>query len=256
MLVSATSLHGFHLKASDGAIGTVQEFYFDDQFWTIRYLVAATGGWLSQRKVLISPYALEGVNADRQEIATTLSRAQIEESPPLDSDKPVSRQFEESFYGYYDWPAYWNGPHMWGTDASLVRDRTQWHMPPAEHAPWDPHLRSSDEVRGYYLEASDGEIGHVDDFLIDDETWAIRYLVASTHNWWPGKRVLLAPQWSERVSWEEGKVHITATRAQVKAAPQFHEGTMPSRDDERALHAHFARPAYWAHAPASDSRGR
>ena len=114
MLSKAHTLKGYQLDALDGDIGRVKEFYFDDRFWTIRYLVANTGAWLIGRQVLIAPYALEAINVPEQTIVTNLTKEQIKDSPALDSDKPVSRQFEESYYGYYGWPAYWQGPYNWG----------------------------------------------------------------------------------------------------------------------------------------------
>ena len=154
------------------------------------------------RQVLISPYALVAVNKEEQHIVINLTKKQIENSPSLNSDKPVSRQFEEAYYGYYGWPMYWDGPNMWGTYPYIVRDPEKWRESiRAEKASWDPHLRSTQDVSGHDIQAEDGEIGHVEDFIIDDETWAIRYLIIDTRNWWPGKKVLVSPQWIERVSW-------------------------------------------------------
>ena len=256
MLVSAKTLNGFHLKARDGDIGSVKDFYFDDRYWAVRYLVAGTGGWLSQRQVLIAPYALEEMQPRHLAIATSLTRRQIEDSPSLDSHKPVSRQYEDRIYNYYEWPTYWSGPYMWGDDPWIVRDRTQWRARSAEQKQWDPHLRSANEVRGYHIEAPDGTIGHVEDYLIDDESWAIRYLVANTRNWWPGKHVLVSPHWAERVSWSESKLFITATREQVQASPEYVEGQLPTREYETLLHGHYDRPSYWADAPATARHGR
>ena len=126
MLNKAKTLKGYTLDSLDGEIGKVKEFYFDDQHWTIRYLVADTGNWLTGRQVLISPYALVAVNKEEQHIAIDLTKKQIEDSPSLDSDKPVSRQFEEAYYGYYGWPMYWGGPYMWGAYPYIVRDREKW----------------------------------------------------------------------------------------------------------------------------------
>ncbi|MEO8053096.1 MAG: PRC-barrel domain-containing protein, partial [Acidobacteriota bacterium] len=109
MLRKAKDLSGYKLAASDGEIGKVKEFYFDDQSWTVRYLVADTGGWLSGRQVLISPYALDPANEGRNVIPVDLTKHQIEKSPSLDSNKPVSRQYELEYYPYYGWPGYWGG---------------------------------------------------------------------------------------------------------------------------------------------------
>ncbi len=202
MLSKAGTLKGYKLHSLDGEIGKVKEFYFDDQHWTIRYLVADTGNWLPGRKVLISPHALVAVIAEDQHIAINLTKEQIEDSPSLNKDKPVSRQFQEACCAYYKWPPYWGGPNTWESHPDIVRDREEWRESQDEKA-WDSHLRSTRDVSGHHVQATDGEIGHVEDFIIDDETWAIRYLIVDTHNWWPGKKVLVSPQWIERVSWNE-----------------------------------------------------
>jgi uncharacterized protein YrrD len=224
MLNKAKTLKGYKLNSRDGEMGKVKEFYFDDQHWTTRYLVADTGNWLTGRQVLISPYALVAVLADKQLITVDLTKQQIEDSPSLDSDKPVSRQFEEAYYGYYGWPMYWSGPYMWGSYQHLVRDRNQWTVSTQGDKAWDPHLRSTHAVTGHHIQAADGEIGHVDDFIIDDETWAIRYLIIDTRNWWPGKKVLVSPQWIERVSWSESKVFVNLSRETIKQSPEYTEG--------------------------------
>jgi hypothetical protein len=182
MLYKSKVLKGYKLKGSDGEIGKANEFYFDDQHWTIRYLLADTGNWLTGRQVLISPYALATVEPVDQCILVNLSKKQIESSPSLDTHKPVSRQFEESYYGYYGYPMYWEGPYMWGGYPYLVRDERKWKEPVQAKKGWDPHLRSTNAVSSYCIQATDGEIGYVSDFIIDDETWAIRYLVVETGN--------------------------------------------------------------------------
>jgi uncharacterized protein YrrD len=189
MLNKAKTLKGYTLDSRDGEIGKVKEFYFDDRHWTIRYLVADTGNWLLGRQVLISPYALVAVSREEQHITVDLTKKQIEDSPSLNSDKPVSRQFEEDYYMYYGWPLYWGGTYNWGPYPYIVRDREKWKGYVQRGKPWDPHLRSTHDVTGHYIQATDGQIGHVDDFIIDDDrTWAIRYLIIDTRNWWPGKR--------------------------------------------------------------------
>ena len=145
-----------------------------------------------------------------------MTRKQIENSPPAESDKPVSRQFEVIYYEYYQWPVYWSGPYAWGAHPYPVplRERAK----EVEEASWDSHLRSVREVAGYGVGAADGEIGHIADFIIDDKDWAIRYLVVDTRNWWPGKHVLMVPQWIERVSWDDRTVYVDLTRDTIKDA--------------------------------------
>jgi len=245
MLNTAKAVKGYSLQSIDGAIGTVKEFYFDDQYWTIRYLVADTGGWLGGRQVLLSPYALGTMNKEEKHITVDLTKKQIEDSPSLDSEKPVSQQFETSYYGYHGYPPYWGGPHMWGAFPDIERDRTQWENALKAEKAWNPHLRSTREVSGYHIQAIDGELGHMDDFVIDDETWAIRYLIVATNNWWPGKKVLIAPPWIKNVSWGQSKVFINLSRESIKLSPEYTEESLVTRDYEEKLFHHYKRQAYW-----------
>ena len=254
MLNKAGTLTGYKLDSLDREIGKVKEFYFDDQHWTIRYLVADTGNWLTGRQVLISPYALGAVIAEEHHITVDLTKEQIENSPSLDRDKPVSRQFEQAYYGHYGWPMYWDGPYRWGPYPFIVRDREKWRDFAQGEKAWDPHLRSTYSVSGHHIQALDGEMGHVKDFIIDDETWAIRYLVIDTHNWWPGKKVLISPQWIESVSWGERMVFVNLSRDAIKQAPPFTEESLLTRDYEIALHHHYDRPGYWLDELATHER--
>jgi uncharacterized protein YrrD len=256
MLSKADTLKGYKLKSIDGEIGKVKEFYFDDRYWAIRYLVAGTGNWLTDRQVLISPYALVAVNKEEQHIAINLTKKQIEDSPSLNSDKPVSRQFEEAYYGHFGYPMYWWGPSMWGYYPYIVRDREKWKEPTKGKKAWDPHLRSTHAVSGHHIQAADGEIGHVDDFIIDDEVWAIRYLVIDTRNWWPGKKILISPQWIERVSWDEAKVFVNLSRETIKQSPEYQAGSLLTRDYETGLHRHYNRQGYWVDEPAPKKHSR
>jgi hypothetical protein len=249
MLIKAKMVKGYKLDSLDGEIGKVREFYFDDRHWTIRYLVADTGDWLTGRQVLISPYALVTVNNEKQNIVINLTKKQIEKGPSLESDKPVSRQFEEDYYGYYGWPMYSTGPYIWGFSPYIVRDPEKWEeYTPGEKA-WDPNLRSTHEVNDYHIQAADGGIGHVEDFIIDDETWAIRYLIIDTRNWWPGKKVLVSTRWIERVSWSESKVFVNLTRENIRQSPEYTEESLLTRDYEASLHRHYNRQGYWTDGP-------
>jgi hypothetical protein len=254
MLDKAKTLRGYTLRSLDGDIGKVKDFYFDDHHWTIRYLVADTGDWLAGRLVLISPHSLKEVNRKQRYIAIDLTQKQIELSPSWNSDKPVSRQLEEDYYGYYGWPAYWSGSLMWGPYTYLPHDRVQSSEVNAGGKAWDPQLRSFAAVRGYNIHADDGEIGHVDDFIIDDETWAIRYLVIETQNWWPGKKVLVSPRWITRVSWDESKVFVDLQRETIKRSPKYAEEALLTREYEIGLHRHYDRIGYWADEPKSKQR--
>lgn len=221
MINKFKTLKGCKLDGLDGEIGDVREFYFDDLNWAIRYLVVDTGDWLKGRQVLISPKALACAIQGEQPIAISLTQEQIENSPLLNSDMPVSRQFEEAYYGYYGWPAYWSGAPLWGTDPGLARDRengqksTQGATTTGEF-----HLHSTADMWSCHIHAGNGDIGNVEDLIIDDETWTIRFLIIDTRTWWPGKKVLVAPQWITRVDWGDSKVLINLPNE----IPEFHEG--------------------------------
>jgi uncharacterized protein YrrD len=232
-------------NTEDETIGKVKDIYFDDRHWTVRYLIANTGTWLSDRQVLVSPYALVRVNPDLENVIADLTKKEIEDSPSLDSDRPVSRQFESDYYGYYGLPAYWYGPYSWGNHPYLERDPAKRGQRKSREKAWDHHLRSSHEVTGYHIQAEDGEIGHVEDFVVDDETWEIRYLIVNTSNWWAGKKVLISPLWIERVSWSERKVVIDLTRETIKLSPEFTDESLLTRDYETNLYGHYNRKGYW-----------
>jgi len=258
MLCKASDLKGYTLLSLDGEIGTVEEFYFDDQHWTIRYLVANTGNWLQDRQVLISPLALVAMMKDSRHVSINLTKQQIEDSPSLDSDRPVSRQFEEKYNEHYGWPIYWGGPYMSGVDSYslMVSNHEERGEATEDEKKWDAHLRSTQYVSGYHIQATDGELGHVEDFIIDDKTWAIRYFVIDTGSWWPGKKVLVSPHWIERVSWSESTVFVNIDRAAIKLSPEYTEESLLTRDYEAGLYRHYHRQEYWGDEASGDAYGR
>ncbi len=245
MLHKTETLKGYKLQGLDGELGMVEDFYFDDQHWTLRYLVVNTVQWLPGRKVLISPYAVGAVNKEEGTLSVQLTKKQIEGSPSVDTDKPVSRQYEKSYYGYYGWPLYWGGAFAWGPYDTLLRDGPHQGetLPRGEDS--DPHLRSAYVVSGFFIQAKDGEIGHVEDFIIDDETWSIRYLAIETRNWWPGKHVLVSPKWIESVSWTDSKVVVGLSREEIRKSPAYRAESLLTRDYEAGLHDHYNRQGYW-----------
>jgi len=251
MFIKAKALRGRTLRCLDGEIGNVKEFYFDDKHWTIRYLIVDTGNWLTGRQVLISPYAIISTEIESQYISINLTKKQIEESPSLDSDKPVSRQFEEAYYGYFGWQPYWGGPYMWGSYPNIVPDNKKLKKSIKDEKSWNPNLRSTHDVSGHDIQALDGQIGHVDDFIIDVETWAIRYLIIDTQNWWPGKKILISTKWIKRISWSESKVFVNLLLETIKQSPEYSEELLLTRDYETGLHKHYNLSGYWADEQAA-----
>jgi hypothetical protein len=218
MLRSLKQLYGNQLGASDGDIGQVKDFYFDDQNWAIRYLVADTGTWLPGRQVLLSPFSLGRLDQAEKILRVNLTRKQIENSPSIDLHKPVSRQYEEEYYRYFGWPYYWEGSALWGLSGVPILE-----LPPKAHPrqpatptnpqtkPADPHLRSAQAVNGYNLQTAEGSFGHVCDFMMDAGSWAIGQLVIKTGHRLSGKEVLIPTKAVDRISYEESTVFATLT---------------------------------------------
>ena len=246
LLRSMKELLNYAFQATDGRIGAVDDFLFDDRDWVVRYLVANTSGWLRGRLVLISPASLETPNWQLHLVPVNLSRSQIENSPSILSDAPVSKQKEQELAEHYRWPMYWavNGLGGFGAAPVIVPfpESGNGHSQGQEA---NPHLRTVREVRGYRLHAEDGDIGHVDDFIVDDSDWRMRYLVVDTRNWLPGRKVLLALDWVENVDWDDARVTVRLTKEQVKNSPEYDPSTPVNREYEEVLHDYYGRPRYW-----------
>lgn len=253
MLLAVSAFKGYQIEASDGAIGTCSDLLFDDRNWRVRWLVVDTGKWLTGRKVLLHPSALGTPDHERHQLPANLTKAQIEASPDLEQDQPVSAQMESSLYGYYGWDPLWGGsgfgagsiaspfsaPALFGADT--MRDASVLEMPREEG---DPHLRSSETILGYHIHAADGSIGHVENLLIDDTAWAIRYLIVNTRNWWSGKQVLVSPYAVTGIEWSEREIRLNIAREQVKASPPWDPAAMIDEVYEKTLHRHYNWPGY------------
>jgi hypothetical protein len=257
MLTNIAFLKGLAIHATDGDLGTVKRFYFDDETWAVRYLVVETGGWFDGRQVLISPISIIQADWPAKRLDVALTKKQVEDSPDVNTHQPVSRQHEAEYNRYYGYPSYWAGPYLWGPSyypgglaikpiAPEKTNRVHQETP-------DSHLRSTEFVTGYHIDAVDGEIGHIDGFVLDDEAWAIRYIEVATRNWLPGKKILISPEWIERVSWLDSKVYAAISREAIKSAPEYLLSRPITRDYEDRLHLHYGRPPYWLHEvePAS-----
>lgn len=247
MLRSAKQIRGYKLAATDGDIGSCEDFLFDDQQWTVRYMVADTGGWLSGRRVLISPVSLGTPDWKSSAFPVQLTKQQIEDSPSLASDAPISRQFEQQWHQHFSWPYYWQGGATWGTVPVPTQvapvTSEQYAEQLAEIA--ECHLRSLGEVINYQIHASDGDIGHVKDFLVDDEDWRLRYLLIGTGNWLPGRTVMCSPDWIKEVKWGDSSVTVDMTKQGVKDSPEFDPSLPVNREYETRLYDFHGRPVYW-----------
>jgi hypothetical protein len=254
MLRAVNDLKGCSIGARDGAIGQIEDLYFDDERWTVRYLVVDTGGWLTGRRVLVSPWSVRAVDVAGKTISVDLTREQVENSPSVDTQEPVDRRYEVEYSRYYGYPYYWTGPLAWGGEAyPLMAPGTAAAAPPIDRLDLegDRHLRSASAVTGYYIQATDGDIGHVEDFLVEDRSWAIRYVEVDTRNWWPGKHVLVSPDWITRVDWHDSKVHVDLTREAIKNSPEYDASLPLDRAYEARLYDTYRRPRYWDRPPAA-----
>ena len=255
MLRTSQHLIGVAIAATDGDIGRVVDVYFDHEHWALRYLVVDTGTWLSSRRVLVAPWAFAGLDADERRLAVSLSRAQVRDSPDAAAQGPISRRHELEFHAYYGYQPYWLGADPW-----LYQPLPGAPLPPAVPMPPDMsagqkalrpseendvRLRSVNETAAYHVKAIDGAIGHVEDFLIDDETWAIRYLVVDTSKRWMGRRVVVSIDWISSVSESDRVVAVGLTRKVIEECPEYD----PDRPIEPAYAArwsrHYERPPYW-----------
>ncbi len=226
MLLSIKQLYGVKLGASDGDIGHVNDFYFDDQSWAIRYLIADTGSWLPGRQVLISPHSLGRLDQTEKVLRINLTKERIENSPSIELHKPVSRQYEEDYYRYYGWPYYWEGDGLWGMSGFPIMELPPAPVPSDLPAPGrlgssraDAHLRSTRAVNGYHLQATDGKIGHVCDFLMEAENWAIRQLVIKTGHRLSGREVQISTNNIGKISYDESTVFVNVSGEAVLQSP-------------------------------------
>jgi hypothetical protein len=242
MLRNISSIRNYDLMASDGTIGKCKDFLFDDGQWAIRYMVANTARWLPGRKVLISPLSLGAPLWPDQVLPVNLTKEAIKESPPLDVDAPVSREYEIRWFDHYQYPYYWpHGDILWGIRHYAPTIPAAHKSERIEDAQ-GPNLRSAKEVTGYHIEARDGDIGHVEDFIIDDTMWSIRYLVIDTRNWLPGRKVLVAPPWVDHIRWTDETVHVTMDKEQIEKSPPYQPDQPINLAYEARLYDYYGRP--------------
>jgi uncharacterized protein YrrD len=243
---------GFAMGATDGDIGKVKDFYFDDVTWTIRYLVVETGNWLLNRKVLISPEALLQCDWTNETFPVNLTKEQIKNSPDIDTDQPVSRQHEMELYAHYPWTNYWGAGILAGGvgTAGMIMPMPSVPMEeavknskntPDTEAVGDPHLRSAKTVQGYTIHALDDTIGDVEDFIVDDSNWTINYVLVNTGNWFPGKKVIISPDLITEIKWETSEVIVNAPVEQVKNSPEYDASKQLSTEYEAVLKNYYGR---------------
>jgi hypothetical protein len=272
MLRSVKLIEKCKINATDGEIGHIKDLYFDDETWVIRYLVVNAGSWLAGRDVLISPISVKHPDWEARQLPLTITKEQVSSSPGFDADQPVTRQNEMQYSSYYGFPYYWAGAGIWGggmypnswvsgfpvdgmdrsdpnreREANLLADRVR-------HRNDDPHLRSCHAVVGYHIQATDGEIGKIAGYLVDEQNWAVRYVVVDTSRWWAGHQVLIAPDWISGVHWLDRTVSVDMSRESVKLAPPYNPDMPWSPKLELSLFQHYGRSGYWAGSAAAEAR--
>lgn len=223
MLHNTKELYGYKLSATDGEIGEVSDFYFDDKSWVVRYLVADTGSWLSGRQVLLAPHAFVALKQDEKTLCVNLTRQQIEDSPSIETHKPVSRQYEIEYFKHYGFPVYWNGSAMWGfggfPEVMPPVQAVLEFQPEYQHRE-DKHLQSAKSVRGFSIHATDGEIGKVRGFMVDERSWAILHVSVEAGHWYEGKEILIPFSKIDRISYEESQVFVRLTKAAIRSTAE------------------------------------
>jgi hypothetical protein len=255
MLIAGSALIGYAIDASDGRIGKVDTLLFDDRTWKIRWLVIDTGNWLPGRKVLVHPSAIASADHAERHVRVNLTRTQVEASPDIQRDQPVSMQMQSQLYSYYGWDPYW-GPDFYGSGMTgfgmnggfgmpyLGARQAEAEMIQIGSDDGDPHLRSMASVQGYHIHATDGAIGHLENFLVDDATRAIRYLIIDTRNWWFGAHVLMSPFAVLSIDYNDRAIRLNVSQLQVKTSPPWDPAAIVEQMDEQRLHGHYGWPGY------------
>ncbi|MFW5971859.1 MAG: PRC-barrel domain-containing protein [Bacillota bacterium] len=253
MIRSLKELTGYDIISNEGEdIGKVKDFYFDSQELVVRYAVVDTGGWLTGRTVLISPESFEKPNWETKEFPVSLSKEEVENSPSVEEEKPVSRQMEIELASYYDWPTYWSEAGQYVGSYStrpvpIIIDESIEDEGDDISCEEDDNcfLRSVKEVEGYNIQALDGEIGHLETLMVADNTWIVHYLVVDTRNWLPGKKVIVAPEWLERISYNDQEVYVALHKDKIENAPEYDPQNPITREYEEDLYIHYSKTRYW-----------
>lgn len=242
MLRNISEILNYQLMAADGEIGKCKDFLFDDDQWVVRYMVADTARWLPGRKVLVAPLSLGTPLWPEKRLPVHLTKEQIKKSPPLDDEAPVSRQYEKRWFDFYSYPYYWPAESLWGVHQYMMA-RQKIKRENIED-PEESHLRSAREVKGYHIMADDGDIGHVEDFIIEDTMWSMRYFVIDTRNWLPGRKVLISPLWVDNIHWANETVHVNRTREKIENSPTYDPRQPINLEYEARLYDYYGRPVH------------
>jgi sporulation protein YlmC with PRC-barrel domain len=250
MLYRVSDLQGYTIHATDGDIGTLRTLYLDEEEGGVASFVIDTGTWISGKHVLVSPDVLGQPDMDRKRLSVNLTREEIKACPEIDMHATAPGPYSGVSHTRSRGPVFWSSdPFVLNSLAARPGGMPLSSPPVTPPAVTEeirvPVLHSSRKIIGYHIQARDGSIGHVEDFLIDTDTWHIRYMVVDTRNWWPGKKVLVSPKWIQAVHWDGADVSVDLTRDQIKTSPEYDASQPIPRDYESRLHDHYGRPAYW-----------
>ena len=246
MFRSIRDMQGYRIYATDGEIGDLGDFLFDDEKWVLRHFVVDMNG----REVLLSPIAFAGANWDARIMNVNLTLEQIQNSPDIDTDLPISRKMETEYYDFYGWPYYWGGvytsaggiyPYQAGVMGAVALEPEDKLPEQKEFTDDEIHLRSADEVIGYHVEAMDGGIGKVVDFIINDADFGVQFVVIDTEPLWFGGKVLLPTDRINSVSWPGRIITLNAARDEVKAAPNWDHAKPVCREYADCIQQHYKK---------------
>ncbi len=239
MVRSANAIRGEIISATDGEIGKVDDLLFDVESWNLRYFVVNTGTWLPGRKVLISPAACS--RPDWLRLPVKLTREEVRHSPDISSVEDITRSQEADLVKHFGWPVYWAGSANIGA--------TQLPEEPPEPEPSERkkrrYLQSERGMKQFRVEAVDGEIGRVEDMILDDETWMMRYFVVNTAGLLRGKKVLAAVGWTDRLDSDGNVLSVSINREQFSHSPEYDPLAPVNRQYEERLYDFYGRPRYW-----------
>lgn len=259
-------LHRLHdltrqdLTSRDGGTSTVVSVYFDDQDWVVRYFIVRLGGSVPGREVLVPPSATRRLPHQPDSLFLTLTRSELENAPPADSQLPASRHYELQIrsqngdrtsrpgqdstrpwdFVCFGWPPHLPQGRLFDPTIDTRRQAPPNH--PIAKAK-QPHLHSSRTVTGYHIHARDGEIGHVEDFILEEPDWTVRYLAVNTRNWLPGKHVLIPPARVIDLNWALRLVIVDLDRETILNAPSYDNHKPIVHSDQLALNGHFGSGA-------------
>ncbi|MFO7973337.1 MAG: PRC-barrel domain-containing protein [Candidatus Hydrogenedentota bacterium] len=242
MLRSAKSIVGFQLECLDGTLGAVKDLYFHDDVWAIRYVVVDPQPLLPGRKVLIPPAELQKPEWSGSSLPVNLTREQVETSPPIEAHRPVSRQEEAELHRFFQWIPYWGPAGTASQPLAVPLEEKEEENPAEATREGDARLRSFDEVSSYGVSALDGEVGHIEDMILDDDAWLFQMFVVDTRNWLPGKHVVLDTEWIGRIDHTEKMVVVDLKRDVIKDAPEYDPADPINEEYERRLYDYYGRP--------------